>query len=123
MRFMDRLRFRVFALLFGLALTVLALISLTTIPAWPIVGVAFAAAAVAVNQLASRISPSTCHGCGNDLAGASPTTYGMLCARCGYLTLAPGAPAPGPVQEAGEPADEARADDAQAASGTERPVA
>lgn len=69
MTWMHRLRLKVLAIALGVALTAIALISLTTIPAWPIVGVAFAAAAVVVNQMSSRLSGTICHGCGTDIAG------------------------------------------------------
>ncbi len=86
MTWMHRLRLKVLAIALGVALTAIALISLTTIPAWPIVGVAFAAAAVVVNQMSSRLSGTICHGCGTDIAGVPGGQYGVTCPSCGHLT-------------------------------------
>lgn len=86
MIWMAKIRLRLLAFLLGLALTVIALISLTTLPAWPVLGVAVAAAAVAVNSMASRLRASACHGCGHALADCRAGEYGVECPRCGALT-------------------------------------
>ncbi len=86
MTWMHRLRLKVLAIALGLALTAIALISLTTIPAWPIVGVAFAATAFVVNQMSSRLSGVVCHGCGSDIQGVPGGQYGVTCPKCGHLT-------------------------------------
>ncbi|HRQ73464.1 MAG TPA: hypothetical protein PLU35_10590 [Phycisphaerales bacterium] len=101
MDWMARIRFRVLAFLLGLTLAVLGTISLTTLPAWPVVGVAFAAAAVAVNHMTSRLKAPVCHGCGARLSDEPPGAYGVVCAKCGFVTLPLGTLAKGD-----EPADE-----------------
>lgn len=83
---MHRIRLRIFAVLVGVALTCLALLALTTVPAWPVVGVAVAAVAVAVNQMAGRLSQPVCHGCGADISSLAPGQYGVVCPSCGYVT-------------------------------------
>lgn len=91
MDWMARIRFRVLAFLLGLTLAVLGTISLTALPAWPVVGVAFAAAAVAVNHMTSRLKAPVCHGCGVELPDEPPGAYGVVCAECGFVTLPMGA--------------------------------
>lgn len=104
MTWMHRLRLRVLALALGLALTAFALISLTTIPAWPIVGVAFAAGAFVVNQMSSRLSGTICHGCGTDITGVPGGQYGVTCPSCGHLTQS--------LAFSGKPSDKSESDDA-----------
>lgn len=86
MTWMHRLRLRVLALALGLALAAIALTSLTTIPLWPVVGVAFAAVAVAVNSMGSKLSSHVCHGCGTDIGDQPAGQYGVACPKCGRLT-------------------------------------
>lgn len=106
MDWMARIRLRVLAFLLGLTLAVLGTISLTTLPAWPVVGVAFAAAAVAVNHMTSRLKAPVCHGCGARLGDEPPGAYGVVCSRCGFVTLPLGTPAKGeaPAYDADEDA-------------------
>ncbi|MBK9189320.1 MAG: hypothetical protein IPM33_10240 [Phycisphaerales bacterium] len=85
MTFMHRLRLRALALIVGIGLTTLALISLTTMPAWPIVGVAVATLAVCVHSLAHRVNPSTCLGCGQSVADEPAGEHGRVCRACGTI--------------------------------------
>ncbi len=80
-------RIRVFACLIGLALAAIAMISLTTVPAWPVVGVAVISAAVAVNTMASklRLGHPICLYCGSELTEVEPGVYGVECPECGGL--------------------------------------
>lgn len=84
---LGRIRVRLFALLIGLALATIAMISLTTVPAWPVVGVAVISAAVAVNTMASklRLGQTVCLHCGSELAARAPGVYGIECPECGGL--------------------------------------
>jgi hypothetical protein len=86
MTWMHKIRLRVLGLLLGLVLAAIATISLTTVPAWPVIGVAFATLAIAVNKLTTRLSQPTCWGCGTDLASADEGIYGVECPSCGLLT-------------------------------------
>lgn len=83
----HRLRLRVLGLLLGLVLASLATISLTTIPAWPVVGVAVAAAYVGVNRIMARITPSSCPSCGSSLKGLNASANGIVCPECGSVGL------------------------------------
>lgn len=86
MIWMSRIRLRVLAFVLGLALTAIGLISLTAIPALPVIGVAFAAAAVGVNSLTARLKQPVCHGCGEQIGDVPAGTYGVQCPHCGSLT-------------------------------------
>ncbi len=86
MTWMHKVRLRVLGLLLGLALAAIATISLTTVPAWPVIGVAFATLALAVNKMTTRLNQPTCWGCGSDLANAQEGIYGVECPQCGTLT-------------------------------------
>jgi hypothetical protein len=86
MTMVEKIRLRVLGLLLGLMLAAIATISLTTIPAWPVIGVAVATLAIAVNKMTTRLSSPICLGCGTDLAKAQPGQYGVECPECGTLT-------------------------------------
>jgi hypothetical protein len=86
MTWMYKIRLRVLGLLVGLMLAAVATISLTTIPAWPVIGVAVATLALAVNKMTTRLGQPTCWGCGSDLAQAEAGQYGVECPSCGSLT-------------------------------------
>lgn len=83
---MQRIRLRVMAIVVGAILAAVATISLTSIPAWPIVGVAFATVAVCVNTLTSRLRTPVCYGCGADISRLPNGEYGVICPDCGSLT-------------------------------------
>ncbi len=80
-----RVRLRVLAVATGVALAAFALVGWASLPAWPVIGVAVAAVAVAVNTIGSRLAHSTCLGCGGDLAGLPAGTYGVACPDCGTI--------------------------------------
>ena len=86
MIWMSRIRLRVLAFMVGLAFTAIGIISLTTLPAWPVVGVAVAAAAMAVNSMTSKLKIPICHGCGKPLGDTPGGQYGVVCPKCGFLT-------------------------------------
>ncbi len=100
---MHKVRLRALAFVVGIALCALGAISLTTIPAWPIVGVAVAFVAVGINRIASRLAQPVCLSCGIDL-GEQPTgEHGPICPSCGAVGT-PDAPALEPANRSG-PAD------------------
>jgi hypothetical protein len=65
--------------------TAVAVIAWTTLPAWPVVGVAVASVALVLNTLTSRLSPATCLSCGADLSGQAPGAHGRMCHACGAI--------------------------------------
>ncbi|MEK6702770.1 MAG: hypothetical protein AABZ53_10940 [Planctomycetota bacterium] len=83
----SRIRRRALVWVVGIAVAAVVAISLTTIPTWPIVGIAVLAAATAVNTIASRLHTDTltCLRCGEGLAGEKPGTYGVICKSCGSI--------------------------------------
>jgi hypothetical protein len=89
MTWMHKLRLRVLTVAVALALFALGAISLTAIPAWPVVGVAVACFAMAVNSMASRLGQATCFGCGHDISGEAAGPHGVPCTECGSLNFMP----------------------------------
>ena len=85
--FFARIRRRALIMVVGIAMAAIATISLTTVPAWPVVGVAFAAVAVAMNSVASRlrVDESMCLGCGESLKDVSAGVHGAICPGCGAV--------------------------------------
>jgi hypothetical protein len=76
---------RVLWMIVGVGLTTLGVISLTTIPAWPILGVAVATVALVINQMTSRLRQPICLGCGHDLTGQPLGEHGTICPACGAV--------------------------------------
>lgn len=87
-RWMRKLRLRVLAFLTGVGLAALAIVSFTSIPAWPIVGVAVACAAVAINSIASRLDQPICYSCGGDISKEPIGVHGRICRSCGAINEA-----------------------------------
>jgi len=85
MDWMLRIRLRALAYLVAIALFALGVISLTTVPAWPVLGVAFACAVVAVNRIAARLDVPVCLQCGTSLDDRAPGEHGIACAQCGAV--------------------------------------
>lgn len=87
MTWMHKTRLKVLAFSMGIALAALGVISLTALPAWPVVGVAVAAVALTVNRVAARLSvnQAMCFGCGLSIADAPVGEYGSVCPHCGAV--------------------------------------
>jgi len=84
---MHKVRLRVLWTVVGIGLTTLGVISLTAIPAWPIVGVAVATLALVVNGMTSRLRQPICLGCGGDLTNQPRGEHGAICPTCGTVSL------------------------------------
>lgn len=82
---MQRVRLRVFAFVIGLTLATVGVVSWAALPLWPVVGVAVAAAAVAVNTMTARLKHPTCWSCGSDVSGLPAGQYGVICQQCGSI--------------------------------------
>ncbi len=110
---LHRLRLRAAAIVAATILAGFAVVSLAGLPAWPVVGVAVATLAVAVNKLTSRLHGAPCMGCGHDLSKVEPTAYGLPCPHCGtlnqYLPRPGSPPDEPPADEPAGPDDPARA--------------
>ena len=85
MTWMHKVRRRVLWIAVGVGLTTFGVLSVTTIPAWPVVGLAVATLAIVVNHLASRLSDPICLGCGNDLKNQPRGEHGTICPACGSI--------------------------------------
>jgi hypothetical protein len=86
---MHRIRLKVFALLVGVTLAVVGVVSFAAVPVWPVIGVAFATVALVVNTMTSRLSGAVCWGCGKDVSKSPSGEYGVVCPHCGALTEKP----------------------------------
>lgn len=85
MNWMSTVRLRALALLLAIGLFALGVISLTALPAWPVVGVAVACAVMAVNHVASRLDAPVCLVCGSNLATDNAGEHGVACGSCGAV--------------------------------------
>ncbi len=83
----NRLRMKALAWVIAIGLAAIGAISIFAIPTLAALSVAVAVAAVAINQLGHRLTLSqpTCFGCGGDLTGRKPGTYGVVCSECGTV--------------------------------------
>lgn len=80
------IRRRVLAMSLGVSIAAVATISLLSLPVWPVVGVAVATIAWAVNSMTARLTPNTCWGCGTAIAQSAPAgEYGVICHLCGTI--------------------------------------
>lgn len=82
---MSTIRRRALWTIVCVGLTALGLISITTIPAWPVVGVAVATVALVLNSLTREVSLAVCLGCGTSLAKAPTGAHGRICPGCGSV--------------------------------------
>ncbi|MEL6497925.1 MAG: hypothetical protein AAF937_04450 [Planctomycetota bacterium] len=89
---LHKLRLRALAVLLGLVLAAVGVVSVVSAPAWPIVAGAVAIAAVAVNSVAARLSKAICIGCGQSLAEQPMGQYGTVCPSCGTISTPAGTP-------------------------------
>lgn len=85
MDWMHTIRRRALWIVVVAGAVVLGLIFTTTIPAWPVLGVAVAAVAFAINGVAARLETTSCLACGADLADQPVGIRGRLCPKCGAI--------------------------------------
>jgi hypothetical protein len=81
----GRIRRRALWLLVGIAAATLGMMSMTTLPAWPLVGVAVATAAIVLNAITRPLTRTSCLGCGTDLSDVPISTHGRMCRQCGMI--------------------------------------
>jgi len=82
----SRIRLRLLALVIGVPLATVGVISLS--PSWaalPLVGMAVYAFTVSVNKVSHRLAQPTCWTCGHDLSAQPLGDYGVACPDCGSL--------------------------------------
>jgi DNA-directed RNA polymerase subunit RPC12/RpoP len=83
--YFGRVRVRVFSLVLGIGLAATALVLWTPLGWVPVVGVAVAAAVVAVHRAGHRLIEPVCYHCGKELKGLPDGEHGILCPGCGAL--------------------------------------
>ena len=79
------IKFRALAWLVAIILAAVATVVLAGVPAWPMIGVAVAAACVSVGKLTTRLLKPTCLECGHDLSGQPIGMQGIACPDCGAV--------------------------------------
>ena len=82
---LRRMRYRVLGISLAIVLAAVSVITLSTLPAWPIIGVAVASMVVVINTVANRLQQPICHACGLSLASAKFGTHGTICPECGAV--------------------------------------
>lgn len=87
MTYIHRLRLRVLAWLFGIALAGIAAVSWMALPAWPVLGVTVAVLVATVSTVTNRLKSETCYACGQDLREIQPGVYGRACPGCGAFSF------------------------------------
>lgn len=103
----SRIRLRALAYVLGISLFALGVISLTALPAWPVVGMAVACAAVAMNRLGARLEAPVCLRCGAELPQEPASEHGVACVDCGAVNAPTGAGAPDPRLVSGQAGESA----------------
>ena len=88
MTWMHKIRLRALGLLVAVALAAIGAVSFAALPTWPVIGVAVATVALAINSMASRFSTPVCLGCGESIAKIPSGEYGVICPKCGSITQA-----------------------------------
>lgn len=73
------------AILVAGGLAVFGLISMVSLPALPVVGVAVITVAAVVHRVTARLSVPTCAGCGKNLTGVPGGAVGVICPDCGSI--------------------------------------
>lgn len=86
MTLLHKTRLRVMAMLVAVGLAAFAVIGWTTVPAWPIVGVAVAVSVAAMNTMTKRLQAPICLVCGTSLSEAPAGIYGRVCPDCGAIS-------------------------------------
>jgi hypothetical protein len=84
--FLHSIRRRVLWIVVGVGLTTLGVISMTTLPAWPVVGAAVATIALVLNGMTRSLRESVCLGCGGSIAGLPHGEHGVICPGCGHVS-------------------------------------
>ncbi len=79
------IKLRALAWVLAIILAAVATVVLAGVPAWPMIGVAVAAACVSVGKLTTRLLKPTCLECGHDLSGQPIGAQGIACPQCGAV--------------------------------------
>jgi DNA-directed RNA polymerase subunit RPC12/RpoP len=85
-RLFEKVRLRVLWVVAGVLATTVGVIAWTTLPAWPVLGMAVATCVLAVNSLSSKLRSGACLGCGYSIANLPHGEHGVICPECGSVT-------------------------------------
>jgi predicted RNA-binding Zn-ribbon protein involved in translation (DUF1610 family) len=69
----------------GIVATAISVIAWTTIPAWPVIGVAVATLVVCVSTITQKLNKDLCYSCGATLTSAPMGEHGAICPTCGAI--------------------------------------
>lgn len=85
--YIVRTKLKVLAWMLGITLATIGSVSLAGLPLLPVLGMAFAAAAVSISKATGRLGKPTCYHCGTDLSGEPVGTHGIVCKQCGSIHM------------------------------------
>lgn len=81
----QSVKYRALVWVVAIVLAAVATVMFAGVPAWPMVGVAVAAACVSVGKLTTKLLHPTCLECGKDLSGEPIGLQGIACPTCGSV--------------------------------------
>jgi hypothetical protein len=81
-KLLETARTRALWIVVGIAGMAMGVIAWTTLPAWPVVGVAVATLLVAMNGITTRLAKDNCLACGKSLKDATWSEHGGICGHC-----------------------------------------
>lgn len=88
MTWFHKLRLRAFAIIAGVSvLIVIGLGSIASVPIWALIGAVVGTVVLTINTVAARLDSPTCLACGKDLAKEPAGEYGLICPKCGSISL------------------------------------
>ena len=88
MTWFHKLRLRAFAIIAGVSvLIVIGLGSIASVPLWALIGAVVGTVVLTIHTMAARLDSPTCLACGKDLAKEPAGEYGLICPKCGSISL------------------------------------
>lgn len=85
--YIARTKLKVLAWMLGITLATIGSVSLAGLPLLPMLGMAFAAAAMSISKATGRLGKPTCYHCGTDLSKEPVGTHGVVCTQCGSIHM------------------------------------
>ncbi len=85
LNWLQRMRRRALWVVVVVFVTAVGVIAWTTMPAWPVIGVALAATALVLNTITKDLSQDRCLGCGDSIAQEPVGVHGRACPKCGTV--------------------------------------
>jgi hypothetical protein len=85
LNWLDQMRRRALWAVVVVLLTAIGVIAWTTLPAWPVIGVALATTAFVLSTITKDLSQDRCLGCGSFIAQLPAGVHGRACPTCGTI--------------------------------------